>query len=119
MAGDAGVREGGRRWRFCWGPRGELGMSPPAVTRAIASLEETIGTRSARADDAVGRAHGSRWALSRGLPAHPGRHQRSGGGSGRLIRHADGHADCDRPVLFKQIYVMPILTEFLDASIRP
>ncbi len=74
----------------------QLGMSPPAVTRAIAALEETIGTRllvrttrSVKLTEAGGHYPG-------GLPAHPLRHHGSGSRSGRLIRDADGHADCDR-----------------------
>lgn len=104
VAETGGFAEAGRK----------LNMSPPAVTRAIAGLEEVIGTRlftrttrSVRLTEA-----GSRYvedcrriltdiseaeASAAGLHATP---------TGTLVITA--------PVLFGHMYVMPIITDFLD-----
>ena len=75
---------------FAGGAR-RLGMSPPAVTRAIATLEDRLGvkllnrtTRFVRATDA-----GVRYLES--CPAHPrgGRRGRRGGWPGFMPRRAD------------------------------
>lgn len=92
----------------------QLHMSPPAVTRAVAALEDAIGarlltrtTRSVRLTDAGARyvedcrtilaAIEEAEAAAAGLYATP---------SGMLTVTAS--------VMFGQIYIMPVMTEFLD-----
>jgi len=90
-----------------------LHMSPPAVTRAIAYLEELTGARlflrSTRSVKLT--APGSRYVEDcRRILADIDEAEASAGGS-----HAtpSGLLTVTAPVLFGQIYVMPILTSFL------
>ena len=92
----------------------QLGMSPPAVTRAIAALEETIGTRllvrttrSVKLTEAGGHyLEDCRRILSDITEA-----EAAAAGS---YATPTGTLTVTAPVLFGQIYVMPILTEYLD-----
>lgn len=96
----------------------QLHMSPPAVTRAVAALEDAIGarlltrtTRSVRLTDAGARyvedcrtilaAIEEAEAAAAGLYATP---------SGMLTVTAS--------VMFGQIYIMPVMIEFLDRHPR-
>jgi DNA-binding transcriptional LysR family regulator len=90
-----------------------LNMSPPAVTRAIAYLEDLTGARlflrSTRSVKLT--APGSRYAEDcRRILADINEAEASVGGS-----HAtpSGLLTVTAPVLFGQIYVMPVLTSFL------
>ena len=90
-----------------------LNMSPPAVTRAIAYLEDLTGARlflrSTRSVKLT--APGSRYVEDcRRILADIDEAEASAGGS-----HAtpSGLLTVTAPVLFGQIYVMPILTSFL------
>ncbi len=90
-----------------------LHMSPPAVTRAIAYLEDLTGARlflrSTRSVKLT--APGSRYVEDcRRILADIDEAEASAGGS-----HAtpSGLLTVTAPVLFGQIYVMPILTSFL------
>ena len=92
-----------------------LNMSPPAVTRAIAYLEELTGARlflrSTRSVKLT--APGSRYVEDcRRILADIEEAEASAGGS-----HATptGLLTVTAPVLFGQIYVMPALTAFLTA----
>lgn len=91
----------------------DLHMSPPAVTRAIAYLEDLTGARlflrSTRSVKLT--APGSRYVEDcRRILADIDEAEASAGGS-----HAtpSGLLTVTAPVLFGQIYVMPILTDFL------
>jgi DNA-binding transcriptional LysR family regulator len=92
----------------------QLGMSPPAVTRAIAALEETIGTRllvrttrSVKLTEAGGHyLEDCRRILSDITEA-----EAAAAGS---YATPTGTLTVTAPVLFGQIYVMPILTAYLD-----
>lgn len=93
----------------------QLGMSPPAVTRAIASLEETIGTRLlVRTTRSVKltEAGGHYLEDCRRILADISEAEAAAAGS---YATPTGTLTVTAPVLFGQIYVMPILTEFLDA----
>jgi len=92
----------------------QLNMSPPAVTRAIASLEEMIGarlftrtTRSVRLTEA-----GSRYFedCSRILTEITEAEAAAAGS----YATPTGTLSVTASVLFGQIYVLPILTEYLD-----
>ncbi|KQY45910.1 LysR family transcriptional regulator [Rhizobium sp. Root483D2] len=90
-----------------------LNMSPPAVTRAIAYLEDLTGARlflrSTRSVKLT--APGSRYVEDcRRILADIDEAEASAGGS-----HAtpSGLLTVTAPVLFGQIYVMPVLTSFL------
>jgi DNA-binding transcriptional LysR family regulator len=90
-----------------------LNMSPPAVTRAIAYLEDLTGARlflrSTRSVKLT--APGSRYVEDcRRILADIDEAEASAGGS-----HAtpSGLLTVTAPVLFGQLYVMPILTSFL------
>jgi DNA-binding transcriptional LysR family regulator len=90
-----------------------LNMSPPAVTRAIAYLEDLTGARlflrSTRSVKLT--APGSRYVEDcRRILADIDEAEASAGGS-----HAtpSGLLTITAPVLFGQIYVMPVLTSFL------
>jgi DNA-binding transcriptional LysR family regulator len=97
---------------FAQGARA-LNMSPPAVTRAIAYLEDLTGARlflrSTRSVKLT--APGSRYVEDcRRILADIDEAEASAGGS-----HAtpSGLLTVTAPVLFGQIYVMPVLTSFL------
>ena len=90
-----------------------LNMSPPAVTRAVAYLEDLTGARlflrSTRSVKLT--APGSRYVEDcRRILAEIEEAEASAGGS-----HAtpSGLLTVTAPVLFGQLYVMPILTSFL------
>ncbi|KQV27353.1 LysR family transcriptional regulator [Rhizobium sp. Root1204] len=90
-----------------------LNMSPPAVTRAIACLEDLTGARlflrSTRSVKLT--APGSRYVEDcRRILADIDEAEASAGGS-----HAtpSGLLTVTAPVLFGQIYVMPVMTSFL------
>lgn len=92
----------------------KLHMSPPAVTRAIAGLEAVIGTRLfTRTTRLVKLTEaGSRYYEDCcRIIADIGEAEASAGGS-----HATptGTLTITASVLFGQIYVLPILTEYLD-----
>ena len=55
----------------------KLGLSPPAVTRAINELEAHLGLRLLTRTTRTRACDGRRRALRAGLPAHPGRAARS------------------------------------------
>ncbi len=91
----------------------ELNMSPPAVTRAIASLEELTGARlflrSTRSVKPT--APGSRYIEDcRRILADISEAEASAGG---LHASPSGLLTVTAPVLFGQIYIMPLLTSFL------
>lgn len=91
-----------------------LGMSPPAVTRAINELETHLGvrlltrtTRSVRVTEA-----GARYAEDcRGILAHLKEADDSAGGLHDAPR---GLLTISAPVVFGAIHVTPIVTEFLQ-----
>lgn len=91
-----------------------LGLTPPTITRTIASLEQRLGarlflrtTRSVRLTDAGAQlAEDARRLLDDidlAQQAAAGRHG-----------HARGTLRITAPVLFGEQYVMPVLREFLD-----
>jgi DNA-binding transcriptional LysR family regulator len=92
----------------------QLHMSPPAVTRAVAALEEAIGarllirtTRSVKLTDA-----GERYVADcRRILADIAEAEAGAAGSYAM---PTGTLTVTAPVLFGQIYVMPILTQYLD-----
>lgn len=91
-----------------------LGMSAPAVTRAIAALEETLGvkllsrtTRYVRTTDAGQRyLDDARQILARVQEADEG--------AAGINADPRGHLTVTAPVLFGKIFVMPHLVEFLQ-----
>ena len=97
---------------FAGGAR-RLGMSPPAVTRAIAMLEEHLGikvltrtTRFVRATDA-----GLRYLESaRRIIAEAEEADEAAAGAHAAPR---GHLAVTAPVLFGSIYVMPGIVDYL------
>lgn len=92
----------------------QLHLSPPAVTRAVAALEEAIGTRlltrntrSLKLTDAGQRyVENCRRILSAVEEA-----EASAAGS---FANPTGVLTVTASVLFGQIYVLPLITEFLD-----
>lgn len=93
----------------------QLNMSPPAVTRAVASLEEAIGarlflrtTRSVK----LTQSGAPYFEDCRRILADIAEAEAAAAGA-----HASpkGTLTVTSPVLFGQMYVMPILTAFLDA----
>ena len=94
----------------------QLNMSPPAVTRAVAALEDIIGTRlltrttrtvkltepGARYFEACGRI---RWDIAEAEAAAAGSYTTP-----------TGTLSVTASVLFGNNYILPILTEFLDAN---
>lgn len=91
-----------------------LGLSPPAVTRAVAALEETIGTRLLVRTTRLVRlteAGGRYLEDCRRILADIAEAEAAAAGA-----HATptGTLRITASVLFGEIYVLPILTEFLD-----
>ncbi|MEM9454336.1 MAG: LysR family transcriptional regulator [Myxococcota bacterium] len=92
----------------------QLRMSPPAVTRAVASLEETIGTRLlTRTTRKVTLTEaGARYVDDcRRILADVERAEATAAGS---FAQPTGTLTVTASVLFGQQYVLPILVEFLD-----
>jgi DNA-binding transcriptional LysR family regulator len=95
----------------------QLHMSPPAVTRALAGLEERIGarllirsTRSLQLTEA-----GSRYAEDcRRILADLAESEASAAG---LHATPTGTLSVTAPALFGRHYVLPILTEYLDLHV--
>jgi DNA-binding transcriptional LysR family regulator len=98
---------------FAAGAR-RLGMSPPAVTRAVAALEESLGvkllnrtTRFVRPTDAGQRyLDDARQIL--------GKLQEADEAAAGINADPRGHLTMTAPVLFGKIFVMPHLVEFLQ-----
>ncbi len=92
----------------------EMNMSPPAVSRAVASLEEHVGarlltrtTRSVRPTDV-----GARFVEDcRGILAAIGEAEAAASGS---YARPTGSLTVTASVMFGQIYILPLVTEFLD-----
>lgn len=92
----------------------ELHMSPPAVTRAIASLEESIGTRllirttrSVKLTEAGARY----FEDCRRILADITEAESTAAGS---YTTPTGTLSISAPVIFGQTHILPILTDFLD-----
>lgn len=92
----------------------QLNMSPPAVTRAVAGLEELVGarlftrtTRSVKLTEAGQRYVGD----CRQILAAVEEAEAAAAGS---YARPTGTLTVTASVLFGQIYVMPIMAEFLD-----
>ena len=95
----------------------QLNISPPAVTRAVASLEEIIGTRlftrttrSVRLTEAGAQYFDD----CRRIMAEIAEAEASAAGS---YATPTGNLSVTASVLFGQIYVLPILTEYLDGNL--
>ncbi len=94
----------------------QLHMSPPAVTRAVAALEDSIGarlftrtTRSVKLTEA-----GTRYFDDcRRILADIAEAEAAAAGS---YSTPTGTLSVTASVLFGQIYILPILTEFLDTN---
>ena len=92
----------------------DMGSSPPAVTRAVAALEETIGarlfvrtTRSVKLTEAGGRyVEDCRRILADIVEA-----EAAAGGS---YATPTGTLSVTAPLLFGHIYVLPVMTDYLD-----
>lgn len=92
-----------------------LALSPPAVTRAVASLEETIGarlltrtTRHVKLTDV-----GSRYLEDcRRILAEVSEAEASAAGS---YARPTGILSVTAPILFGRLYVLPVLTSYLAA----
>lgn len=92
----------------------QLHMSPPAVTRAVAALEDTIGARLlTRTTRAVKLTEaGARYLEDcRHILAAIEEAEAAAAGSYAM---PTGMLTVTSSVLFGQIYIMPIMTEFLD-----
>ncbi len=94
----------------------QLHMSPPAVTRAVAALEDIIGTRlltrttrSVKLTEAGGRY----FEDCRRILAEIAEAEAAAAGS---YSTPTGVLSVTSSVLFGQGYILPILTEFLDAN---
>ena len=90
-------------------------MSPPAVTRAVAALEEAIGarlfvrtTRSVKLTEAGGRYHED----CRRILADIAEAEAAAAGS---YATPSGTLAVTAPLLFGQMHVLPIVTDYLDA----
>lgn len=98
---------------FAGGAR-RLGMSPPAVTRAVAALEQSLGvkllsrtTRFVRPTDAGQRyLDDARQIL--------GKIQEADEAAAGINADPRGHLTVTAPVLFGKIFVMPHIVEFLQ-----
>ena len=91
-----------------------LNMSPPAVTRAVAALEDALGTRLlARTTRTVKLTEtGERYLDDcRRILAELDQAEAAASGS---YRAPIGVLTLSAPVLFGRMHVLPILTEFLD-----
>lgn len=94
----------------------QLHMSPPAVTRAVAALEDIIGTRLlTRTTRSVKltEAGGCYFEDCRRILAEIAEAEAAAAGS---YSTPTGVLSITASVLFGQGYVLPILTEFLDAN---
>jgi DNA-binding transcriptional LysR family regulator len=94
----------------------QLNMSPPAVTRAVASLEEMIGarlftrtTRAVRLTEAGARY----FEDCRHILAEIAEAESAAAGS---FATPSGTLSVTAPVIFGHAYVLPILAEFLDSN---
>lgn len=93
----------------------QLHMSPPAVTRAVAALEDTIGARLlTRTTRAVKLTEaGARYLEDcRSILAAIEEAEAAAAGS---YATPTGMLTVTSSMLFGQLYIMPIMTEFLDA----
>jgi DNA-binding transcriptional LysR family regulator len=91
-----------------------LGLSPPAVTRAVAALEERIGVRLLNRTTRMVRPTeaGSRYLLdARRLIAEIEEAEDAAAGVNAAPR---GHLTVTAPVLFGRMYVIPGIVEFLE-----
>jgi len=92
----------------------QMNMSPPAVTRAIASLEDRIGTRLfVRTTRAVRLTEPGRIYLD-DCKRILGEIEHAEAIAGGAFRAPSGTLTVSAPVLFGQMYILPIVTEFLD-----
>ncbi len=93
----------------------QLHMSPPAVTRAIATLEERLGTRLfVRTTRAVKLTEAGQRFLGDCKRILADIDEAEGAASG-LFGAPTGTLTVSASLLFGHMYVLPILTEFLDA----
>mgnify|MGYP002780877752 FL=1 len=92
----------------------QLGMSPPAVTRAVAALEQSLGTRLfTRTTRAVRLTEaGDRfWEDCKRILGDLSDAEAAARGS---YNRPTGTLTITAPVIFGRLYILPILTEFLD-----
>lgn len=92
----------------------QLGLSPPAVTRAVAALEATIGTRLLTRTTRLVRLTeaGGRYVEDcRRILADIDEAEAAAAGA---YATPTGTLSVTASVLFGEIYVLPILTEYLD-----
>jgi DNA-binding transcriptional LysR family regulator len=92
----------------------KLGLSPPAVTRAINALERSVGVRLLTRTTRVVRVTeaGARYAEDcRRILAELADAEESARGAHGEPR---GHLSVTAPVLFGALYVTPVLTEYLQ-----
>jgi DNA-binding transcriptional LysR family regulator len=92
----------------------QLGLSPPAVTRAVAALEEAIGTRLLTRTTRLVRLTeaGGRYVEDcRRILADVAEAEAAAAGA---YATPTGTLSVTASVLFGEVYVLPILTEYLD-----
>ena len=92
----------------------KLGLSPPAVTRAVSALEERLGVRLLTRTTRVVRLTeaGTRYLEdSRRIMAEVDEAEGSASG---ISTSARGQLHLTAPVLFGKIFVTPIILEYLD-----
>ena len=92
----------------------KLGLSPPAVTRAVSALEERLGVRLLTRTTRVVRLTeaGTRYLEdSRRIMAEVDEAEASASGISATAR---GQLHITAPVLFGKIFVTPIILEYLD-----
>lgn len=92
----------------------KLGLSPPAVTRAVSALEERLGVRLLTRTTRVVRLTeaGTRYLEdSRRIMAEVDEAEGSASG---ISSNARGQLHITAPVLFGKIFVTPIILEYLD-----
>jgi DNA-binding transcriptional LysR family regulator len=92
----------------------QMHLSPPAVTRAVAALEETVGarlfvrtTRTVKLTEAGQRYH----ADCRRILADIAEAEAAAAGS---YAEPSGTLAVTAPILFGQMHVLPVVTEYLD-----
>lgn len=93
----------------------QLHMSPPAVTRAIAALEDTIGARLlTRTTRAVKLTEAGARYLEDCRSILAAIEEAEAAAAGSYVTPT-GMLTVTSSVLFGQLYIMPIMTDFLDA----
>jgi DNA-binding transcriptional LysR family regulator len=98
---------------FAGGAR-RLGMSPPAVTRAIAALEERLGVRLLNRTTRFVRTTEAGQRYLDGARRIIGEVDEADEAAAGINAEPRGHLAITAPVLFGKLFVLPVIVEFLQ-----